>query len=98
MDTHTLIGTFTINSSPSQSTNDVSMVPVQIAEPLTTESMLWAFAVLTVGSAIGFMVHTRAETRVVTNASHPQAKVGLRDLEINRLAKVQLNFRKSASC
>ena len=87
-DIHTFVGTFTINSSPSQSTNDVPMVPVPTVEPLTAENMLWANTVLAAGSAIGFVIYTGAETRAVMNTSHPKTKVGLLDLEINRLAKV----------
>jgi phospholipid-translocating ATPase len=50
--------------------------------------MLWANTVLAVGSAIGFVMYTGAETRAVLNTSHPETKVGLLDWEINRLAKV----------
>jgi len=66
------------------------MVPVPTVEPLTAENMLWANTVLAAGSAIGFVVYTGAETRAVMNTSHPKTKVGLLDLEINRLAKVRL--------
>ena len=62
-------------------------------EPLTAENMLWANTVLAAGSAIGFVAYTGAETRAVMNTSHPQTKVGLLDLEINRLAKVPLSPR-----
>ena len=65
------------------------MVPVPTVEPLTAENMLWANTVLAAGSVIGFVVYTGAETRAVMNTSHPQTKVGLLDLEINRLAKVR---------
>ena len=70
------------------------MVPVPTVEPLTAENMLWANTVLAAGSAIGFVVYTGAETRAVMNTSHPQTKVGLLDIEINRLAKVQFNLRQ----
>ena len=50
--------------------------------------MLWANTVLAAGSAVGFVVYTGSETRAVMNTSHPETKVGLLDLEINRLAKV----------
>ena len=45
--------------------------------------------------------YTGAETRAVVNTSHPKTKVGLLDLEINRLAKVWLGlyqFVELASC
>ena len=87
-DIHTFVGTFTIKSSPSQSTNALPIVPVPTVEPLTAENMLWANTILAAGSAIGFVVYTGAETRVVMNTGHPKTKIGLLDLEINRLAKV----------
>jgi magnesium-transporting ATPase (P-type) len=64
------------------------MVPVPTVEPLTAENMLWSNTVLAAGSAVGFVIYTGSETRAVMNTSHPQTKVGLLDLEINRLAKV----------
>ena len=87
-DIHTFIGTFTINTPPSVSSNDVPMVQVPTVEPLTAENVLWANTVLAAGSAIGFVVYTGPETRAVMNTSHPQTKVGLLDLEISQLAKV----------
>jgi len=64
------------------------MVQVPTVEPLSVENVLWANTVLASGSAIGFVVYTGPETRAVMNTSHPQTKVGLLDLEINKLAKV----------
>ncbi|KAI0920746.1 hypothetical protein AcV5_010413 [Taiwanofungus camphoratus] len=87
-DIHTFIGTFSINSPTSASENDVPMVPVPTVEPLTAENVLWANTVLAAGSAIGFIIYTGPETRAVLNTSHPKTKVGLLDLEINRLAKI----------
>jgi phospholipid-translocating ATPase len=91
-DIHSFIGTFTINSPPpaSQTENDVPLVPVPTVEPLTAENVLWSNTVLAAGSAVGFVVYTGSETRAVMNTSHPETKVGLLDLEINRLAKVSL--------
>ena len=91
-DIHTFIGTFTINSSPtpSNSLNDVPMVQVPTVEPLTAETVLWANTVLAAGSAVGFVIYTGPETRAVMNTSHPETKVGLLDVEINKLAKVKL--------
>lgn len=93
-DIHTFVGTFTMNSPPSNSTNDVPMVPVPTVEPLTAEHVLWSNTVLAAGSATGFVIYTGAETRAVMNTSHPGTKVGLLDLEVNRLAKVR---RKDSS-
>ncbi|THH33355.1 hypothetical protein EUX98_g813 [Antrodiella citrinella] len=87
-DIHTFIGTFTINSPPSASANDVPMVQVPTVEPLTAENVLWANTVLAAGSAVGFVVYTGPETRAVMNTSHPETKMGLLDIEINRLAKI----------
>ncbi|KAH9914070.1 aminophospholipid-transporting P-type ATPase [Epithele typhae] len=87
-DIHTFIGTFTINSPPALLEDDVPMVQVPTVEPLTAENMLWSNTVLAAGSAVGFVIYTGAETRAVMNTSHPETKVGLLDLEINRLAKI----------
>ncbi len=56
--------------------------------PLNAENLLWANTVLAAGSAIGFVIYTGRETRAVMNTSHPETKVGLLDLEINRLSKI----------
>jgi phospholipid-translocating ATPase len=64
------------------------MLPVRNVEPLTVDNVLWSNTVLAAGSAIGFVVYTGTETRAVMNTSHPKTKVGLLDLEINKLAKV----------
>ncbi|KAH9993065.1 protein transporter [Russula vinacea] len=87
-DIHTFIGTFTINTPPSVSSNDVPMVQVPTVEPLSAENVLWANTVLAAGSAIGFVVYTGPETRAMMNTSHPKTKVGLLDLEISQLAKI----------
>ncbi|THG97433.1 hypothetical protein EW026_g4568 [Hermanssonia centrifuga] len=87
-DIHTFIGTFTINTPPSVSQNELPMVPVPTIEPLTAENVLWSNTVLAAGSAVGFVIYTGLETRAVMNTSHPETKVGLLDIEINRLAKI----------
>ncbi|KAI0742965.1 protein transporter [Daedaleopsis nitida] len=87
-DIHTFIGTFTINRPPALLEDDVPMVQVPTVEPLTAENMLWSNTVLAAGSVIGFVTYTGAETRAVMNTSHPETKVGLLDIEINRLAKI----------
>ncbi|KAI0286510.1 phospholipid-translocating P-type ATPase [Russula brevipes] len=87
-DIHAFIGTFTINTPPGVSSNEVPMVQVPTVEPLSAENVLWANTVLAAGSAIGFVVYTGPETRAVMNTSHPQTKVGLLDLEISQLAKI----------
>ncbi|KAG5338797.1 hypothetical protein C0989_006224 [Termitomyces sp. Mn162] len=84
-DIHTFIGTFTLNHPPQV---DGSLVSAPLVSPLTVENVLWANTVLAAGSAVGMVVYTGAETRAVMNTSHPETKVGLLDLEINRLAKI----------
>ena len=74
------------------------MVQVPTVEPLSAENVLWANTVLASGSAIGFVVYTGPETRAVMNTSHPQTKVGLLDLEINKLAKVSMLQFPLGSC
>ena len=64
------------------------MVPAPTLEPLAAVNTLWANTVLALGSAIGFVVYTSAETRAVMNTSHPKTKIGLLDPEINALANV----------
>ncbi|KAG6810347.1 hypothetical protein H0H92_012240 [Tricholoma furcatifolium] len=83
-DIHTFIGTFTLNHPP-QGNGSSSALSVS---PLTVENVLWANTVLAAGSAVGMVIYTGAETRAVMNTSHPETKVGLLDLEINRLAKI----------
>lgn len=62
-------------------------MPPSVA-PLTAENVLWSNTVLAAGSAVGFVIYTGSDTRAVMNTSHPKTKVGLLDLEINKLAKV----------
>lgn len=88
-DIHSFIGTFTIHTPAADAANEVPMAQVPAIEPLSAENVLWSNTVLAAGSAVGFIVYTGAETRAVMNTSHPETKVGLLDLEINRLAKVR---------
>lgn len=88
-DIHTFVGTFTLNKPPSHTGSGLALqdLPPSIA-PLTAENVLWSNTVLAAGSAVGFVIYTGSETRAVMNTSHPETKVGLLDLEINRLAKI----------
>lgn len=103
-DINTFVGTFSINSpsppsslvhsprlDPQQST-PVELEPVPKVEPLTVENVLWANTVLAAGTAVGFVIYTGEETRAVMNTSHPETKIGLLDLEINKLAKVRVTL------
>ncbi|KAJ1477494.1 hypothetical protein T484DRAFT_1821074, partial [Baffinella frigidus] len=60
----------------------------QLVEPLSVENTLWANTVVCGGHALGLVVYTGVETRVAMNADPPKSKVGLVDLEINRLSKM----------
>ncbi|KAG9102404.1 putative aminophospholipid-translocase [Ceratobasidium sp. 370] len=82
-DIHTFIGTFTLHSD-----SDLEQQQHSQVTPLTAENLLWANTVLAAGTAIGLVVYTGKETRAVMNTSHPETKVGLLDLEINRVAKI----------
>lgn len=59
--------------------------------------MLLSNTVLAAGSAVGFVIYTGAETRAVMNTSHPESKVGLLDVEINNLAKVNIAFHRKVN-
>ena len=86
-DIHNFVGTITVHPSSDSGDGHGDFTPT--VEPLSAENMLWANTVLAAGSAVGFVVYTGSETRAVMNTSHPETKVGLLDLEINRLAKVR---------
>lgn len=102
-DIHTFIGTFTLNKSvPAPGRDEDGSVPLHPfpprVSPLTAENVLWSNTVLAAGSAVGFVIYTGAETRAVMNTSHPETKVGLLDLEINKLAKVSCSLVNFYSC
>ena len=79
-DIHTFIGNFTIGTSAT----DLSQ---QTVVPLSADNVLWANTVLAAGSAVGMVVYTGRETRASMNTSEPESKVGLLDIEINKMAK-----------
>ncbi|KAF9513516.1 hypothetical protein BS47DRAFT_1372504 [Hydnum rufescens UP504] len=94
-DINSFVGTFSLQPSPlvensenpeTRAGTDVPLLPKVV--PLTVENMLWSNTVLAAGMAIGFVIYTGSETRAVMNTSHPETKVGLLDIEINRLAKI----------
>lgn len=102
-DIHTFIGTFTqVSQSTLESTAEDVLMPTEHdsfeinigygaprVEPLSAENALWANTVLaSSGQVVGFVVYTGKDTRAVMNTSHPETKVGLLDLEINKLSKV----------
>ncbi|XP_014977718.2 putative phospholipid-transporting ATPase IIB isoform X7 [Macaca mulatta] len=76
MDIHSFEGTFTREDSDP---------PVH--ESLSIENTLWASTIVASGTVIGVVIYTGKETRSVMNTSNPKNKVGLLDLELNRLTK-----------
>ncbi|XP_077362924.1 putative phospholipid-transporting ATPase IIB isoform X1 [Festucalex cinctus] len=59
----------------------------QVHESLSIENTLWASTVVASGTVIGVVIYTGKETRSVLNTSDAKNKVGLLDLELNRLTK-----------
>jgi phospholipid-translocating ATPase len=57
-------------------------------QALNVENTLWANTVLASGTATAIVVYTGRDTRASMNTSFPEIKVGLVDLEINRLTKI----------
>lgn len=88
-DIHSFVGTFTLRNPPISASPNFSDENGPIVSGLTAENLLWANTVLAAGQAVGFVIYTGKETRAVMNTNHPETKVGLLDLEINRLAKVR---------
>ncbi|XP_063555393.1 probable phospholipid-transporting ATPase IIB isoform X6 [Gorilla gorilla gorilla] len=76
MDIHSFEGTFTREDSDPP-----------IHESLSIENTLWASTIVASGTVIGVVIYTGKETRSVMNTSNPKNKVGLLDLELNRLTK-----------
>ena len=60
-----------------------------LIESASVENTLWMNTVLaSQGSVIGLVLYTGAATRAVMNTSFPATKIGLLDLEINKISKV----------
>uniref|UniRef100_A0A8C7YB77 Phospholipid-transporting ATPase n=1 Tax=Oryzias sinensis TaxID=183150 RepID=A0A8C7YB77_9TELE len=76
LDIHSFEGNFTREDSDPQ-----------IQESLSIENTLWASTVVASGTVIGVVIYTGKETRSVLNTSSAKNKVGLLDLELNRLTK-----------
>mgnify|MGYP001096131967 FL=1 len=58
----------------------------EIEEGLSVENTLWATTTLASGSCIGMVVYTGKETRSVMNSREPSNKIGITDMELNKLA------------
>ncbi|KAI8341352.1 hypothetical protein BC941DRAFT_391490 [Chlamydoabsidia padenii] len=78
-DIHNFVGTYT------HIKEDNGMEQV---ESLGVENTMWMNTVLASGAAVGFVIYTGKDTRAVMNTNHPETKIGLLDIEINRLAKI----------
>ncbi|XP_041723398.1 LOW QUALITY PROTEIN: probable phospholipid-transporting ATPase IIB [Coregonus clupeaformis] len=76
LDIHNFEGNFTREDSDPQ-----------IHESLNIDHTLWASTIVASGTVIGVVIYTGKETRSVLNTSSPKNKVGLLDLELNRLTK-----------
>lgn len=63
-------------------------IPTLEMESLSVDNTLWANTVVASGVVIGAVIYTGSETRSRMNTSAPATKVGLLDLEINRLSKL----------
>ncbi|KAJ8330614.1 putative aminophospholipid-translocase [Batrachochytrium dendrobatidis] len=57
-------------------------------DPLTVDNTLWMNTVLASSAALCLIVYTGRDTRAVMNTSFPSTKIGLLDLDINRLSKI----------
>ena len=100
-DIHTFVGTLTVKSRPPSRLPPDDLALESEYEPqtysLSADNLLWSNTVLAAGQAIAFVIYTGRETRAVMNTSHPETKVGLLDLEINRLAKVSPKHSKAGA-
>ncbi|XP_028819924.1 putative phospholipid-transporting ATPase IIB isoform X3 [Denticeps clupeoides] len=76
LDIHSFEGNFTREDSDPH-----------VHESLSIENTLWASTVVASGTVIGVVIYTGKETRSVLNTSNAKNKVGLLDLELNRLTK-----------
>lgn len=57
-----------------------------LVEGLGLENTVWASTSLASGSCIGFVIYTGKETRSVMNGREPSNKIGMTDIELNKLA------------
>ncbi|KAK5664404.1 putative aminophospholipid-translocase [Batrachochytrium dendrobatidis] len=61
-------------------------------DPLTVDNTLWMNTVLASSAALCLIVYTGRDTRAVMNTSFPSTKIGLLDLDINRLSKARFKI------
>lgn len=56
--------------------------------PLSVDQTLWANTVLASGTALGLVIYTGIETRLLMNTTKSGVKVGLLEIEINSVSKI----------
>ena len=78
MDIYKFVGTFSAKAADGET----------VTEALSLDQTMWSGTVVASGTVIGMVVYTGVETRAVMNTSQAPSKVGLLDLELNRLSKV----------
>jgi len=66
----------------------------ETTEALCIENTLWQNTVLASGRAVGLVLYTGTDTRPAMNTSQPRTKVGLLELELNRLSKVRTTLQQ----
>jgi len=82
------IGNFTLEDDGLDDHLESNSRGLEHVEPLSIDNTLWANTIVCGGSAVGLVLYTGTDTRVAMNADPPKSKVGLVDIEINRLAKM----------
>ncbi|XP_016353100.1 probable phospholipid-transporting ATPase IIB isoform X2 [Sinocyclocheilus anshuiensis] len=93
LDIHSFEGNFTRITMKSKQTELMyDLCPQEDCDPpihesLSIENTLWASTVVASGTVIGVVIYTGKEMRSVLNTSQSKNKVGLLDLELNRLTK-----------
>ena len=53
---------------------------------------MWANTFLAAGVALGLVIYTGKETRSIMNSKDPRTKMGLVDMELNKLSKICFIF------
>jgi len=60
----------------------------EIHDSLSLENTLWSNTVLASQKVVGIVIYTGKETRSQMNSALPRSKIGILDLEINKLSKI----------
>jgi phospholipid-translocating ATPase len=67
--------------------SDFAIQKEEQVSSISEENTLWANTVVASGRVVGLTIYTGSERRAAMNTSTPHTKVGLLDLEVNRLSK-----------